>query len=176
MTLRIRLQNFPLSYIVTVLAVILFAFALTYLEYNFVLQDMIPYREAHTPDVAWLYSYQITIFLPMLIFIAIQPLIQQIYGKTQPKTPLRRPVALAIACLMLGTIILDMSWFLFRTLTPLATDPLANQWIRPTDYTAAFIGQAQIFTLTLPLWYIAFLPPIIAIFVALIISPPTNAQ
>ena len=176
MTFRIRLQNFPLSYVVTVIAVILFGFALTYLEYNFVLQDMIPYREAHTPDFAWLYSYQIAIFLPILIFIAIQPLIQQIYGKFQLKTPLRRPIALAIGCLLLGTIVIDMSWFLFRALTPIATDPLANQWIRPTDYSAALIGYAQIFTVILPLWYIAFLPPIIAIFVALIISPPTNTE
>ncbi len=172
MSRKIRLlQNFPPAFIIALVSVTLLAVASAWLEYNFIQIDSLPYREAKPPTAAFLYPYQLVVFLPFLLLLAFYPVIGQTITKTRPTMNLKRPIALGLGAILLGLILQDLFWFLFRTLAPYATDPLAHQWIRPTDYSATFLGYAQIAGVIVPLWYIAFLPLIIAAIVSLIVSP-----
>ena len=169
---RRRLRNFPETYVAAVLAVIFFTIVGAYIEYNFFLIEGLPFREVRQPAVGFLYSYDLMFFVPMIILISFAPLIYQILTKHLRDQNLKRPFGLGIGAALLGLILKDAGWFLFRAASPLLTDPLAHQWIRSSDYTASFIGSAQILGLTLPLWYLAFVPPIVALFVSLIITEP----
>jgi hypothetical protein len=155
-----------------ILSATLLAIGSAWLEYSYIQIEALPYREAKTPTIAFLYPYQLAVFLPFLALLAFYPLLSQTITKTHPSATLKRPIALGIGTLLLSLILQDGFWFLFRTLAPIATDPLAHQWIRPTDYTATFIGYAQIAGLIIPLWYIALLPLILAAIISLLISPP----
>ena len=165
------LQNFPPAYVLAILSAILLAIAFSWLEYNFINIESLPYREARPPTVAFLYPYQLAVCLPFLLLLAFYPLLTQITPKRQASGNLRRPIALGIGTLLLCLVIQDGFWFLLRLFAPTVTDPLAHQWIRPTDYTATWIGYAQIAGVVIPLWYLAFFPIILAAIVSLIISP-----
>ena len=171
-----RLRGIPLIYLLSVLIVIFFAFASAYLEYYYVLVQSVPYREARQPVLGNFYSYDFVFFLPLQLFFAFQPIIYQFFAVRRSSANLRRLFALGLASSFLGLILRDASWFLFRTFAPLSADPLGHQWIRPSDYTSSVLGYAIIFGLTVPLWYIALLPPIIAIFVSLLIAHPSNEE
>jgi hypothetical protein len=168
--------NFPPIYIAALLAVILFSTAGAYLEYNFILLDGLPYREAQLPALGFLYVHDLVFFVPMLLLLAFTPTIyfklskQPLKGQT-----LRRNFALGLGSAMIGLILRDACWFLIRTVAPIASDPLAYQWIKPSDYTASFIGSVQLGA-TIPLWYVAFLPPIIATLISLMITSPESVS
>ncbi len=166
-----RVRGFPLSSVLTVVAVVLFSFASAYVEYNFVLFDALPYREAVQPVLGIFYGYHLVFFLPVLVWLAFQPFLGQVLLKVRSSVALRRTLALGVAGVFLGVVIEDAGWFLFRFLAPLASDPLAHQWIRGSDYTASVAGYATIVGVVVPLWYFVLLTPVVAIFVALAISP-----
>ena len=155
-------------YTISLIVVVFFAVAFAFLEYNYVLFDTIPFREAKPPAVANLYGYDLIVFLPALFIFSFYPLINQVLQKGRQS--LRRPVAFGVACLLLSLVLKDAAWYMFRALFPVASDPLAYQWIRPSDYTATLLGYAEIVGFRIPLWYIALTPLIVAIFISLIIS------
>ena len=168
-----RLRNFPETYIAAVLVVIFFSLVGAYLEYNYFLLDGLPFREVKPPTIGFLYNYDLIFFIPITIMFAFAPIIYQLLTKHSfIDQSLKRPLALGIGTTMLGLILKDAGWFLIRVTAPLLTDPLAHQWIRPSDYTASFIGSAQILGLTLPLWYLALVPPIVALLISLVITEP----
>ena len=171
---RTRLIKLPKNNVIALIVVIFFALAFAFLEYNYILFDTIPLREAKPPAIANLYSYDLIVFIPALIMFSFYPLIYQTLQRK--RIPLRRPTAFGVASLLLSLIIKDAGWYLFRALAPVASDPLAHQWIRPSDYTATLLGYAEILGLRIPLWYIALSPLIIAIFVSLIISQNTSQK
>lgn len=166
-----RVRNLPFSYMLTVVVVILFSFAAAYLEYNYILFDGLPYREAVQPVLGSWYNYHLVFFLPILAWLAFQPFINQVIQKVRSSENFRRTSALGLASVFLGVILEDVGWFLLRFLAPLRSDPLAHQWIRGSDYTSSVIGYATIFGTAIPLWYFVLLTPAVAIFIALIISP-----
>ncbi len=168
------LQNFPPTFIIAFFTANLLATALGWLEYYFINIESIPYREAKPPTAGFLFPYQLAVFLPLLLLLAFYPLINQLISKARTTANLRRPIALGIGTFLLSLILQDSSWFILRTVAPTATDPLAYQWIRPTDYTATFLGNAQIVGITIPLWYLVLIPIILATIVSIIISPPQN--
>ncbi len=176
MTKKSKLQNFPAVHFLAILLVVFFAFTFAYLDYNFVLFDTIPFREAKPPMLANLYTYDLFAFLPALAIFAFSPLIYQFLWKGRSSISLRRPFAFGVASFMLSLVLKDAAWYLFRAIAPVASDPLAYQWIRPSDYTATILGYAEILGFRIPLWYIALSPLIIAIFTSLIISPPQNLK
>ena len=150
---------------------VLFSFAMAYLEYNFVLFDVLPYREAVQPSFGSWYAYHFVFFLPVLMWVGFQPFISQLLLKASSSEAFRKAFALGLAGLFLGVILEDVGWFLFRLLAPLSSDPLAHQWIRSTDYTSSVIGYATIAGAVIPLWYFVLLIPIVAILIALVIGP-----
>ncbi len=166
-----RLRNLPLIYLLTIIVVVLFSFGAAYLEYNYILFSDLPYREAKPPFFGTLYGYQFVLFIPVLVWLAFQPFIQQTFQRIRSSGALRRTLALGVAGSLLGLMLEDAGWFLFRLLSPVASDPLAHQWIRASDYTASMIGYATILGVVIPLWYFVLLTPVAAIIVALIISP-----
>ena len=164
-----RLKNFPLYNIFAMLTVIFFTIVFAHLEYNYILFNSIPYREAKAPSLVNFYTYDIYIFLPALSILAFYPLIYNFL--TRPRTStIRRTLALGIGNFLLGIILKDLFWFLFRTFTPISSDPLSHKWIKPSDFTATLLGYAEILGIRIPLWYIALSPIIISIFLSLIIS------
>ena len=176
MSLRTRLlQNFPLPYVLAILSTSLSAIGFAWLEYNFIQNEGLPFREATSPTIAFLYPYQLAVFLPLNVLLAFYPAISQALTKTSSFSSLKRPATLGIGILSLSIVFQDSFWFLFRALTPIAADPLAHQWIRPSDYTAGFLGYAQIAGLLIPLWYIVLFPIILAAIVSLLISPPSRS-
>jgi len=176
MNVRTRLlRNFPPTYVLAVLSAALSAIGSAWLEYNFIQDQGMPFRETNPPTIAFLYPYQLAVFLPLLALLAFYPSINQALTKTSSFSSLKRPVALGIGTLSLSIIFQDGFWFLLRALAPIAADPLAHQWIRPSDYTAGFLGYAQIAGLIIPLWYIVLLPIILAAIVSLLISPPSRS-
>lgn len=172
MTEKKWIKKIPRNNVIAFLIVIFFALAFAYLEYNYILFDTIPFREAKPPVIANLYSYDLVVFIPALTVFSFYPFILQALRKKRPA--LRRPAAFGAASLLLSLILKDAAWYLFRTLAPLASDTLAHQWIRPLDSTATFLGYAEILGLRIPLWYVALSPLIIAIFISLRISQNTN--
>ena len=161
-------KPFSKYYIITLIVVVFFAVAFAFLEYNYILFDTIPFREAKPPAVANLYVYDLLVFLPALFIFSFYPLINQVLQKGRQS--LRRPVAFGVACLLLSLVLKDAGWYMFRALFPVVSDPLAYQWIRPSDYTATLLGYADFVGFRIPLWYIALTPVIVAIFISLIIS------
>ncbi len=174
MTEKKRIKSIPIKNVIVFVIVMFFAFAFAYLEYNYILFDTIPFREAKPPVIANLYSYDLVVFIPALTIFSFYPFIYQALRKK--RTALRRPAAFGVASLLLSLILKDAAWYLFRTLAPVASDTLAHQWIRPLDSTATFLGYAEILGLRIPLWYVAFSPLIIAIFISLRISQHTNPR
>ena len=168
---KTRFRNFSFAPLFAIVLVIFFAIAFAYVDYNFILFDTIPLREAKPPTLANLYNYDLLVFIPALVIFSFNPLIYQLLWKDRGTISLRRPIAFGTASFLLGLIIKDAGWYLYRAIAPVASDPLAYQWIRPSDYTATILGYAEILGLRIPLWYIAFSPLIIAIFVSLVISP-----
>lgn len=168
---KIRFRNFSSVPLFALVLVIFFGIAFAYLDYNFILFDTIPFREAKPPILANLYAYDLLVFIPVLVVLAFNPLICEFLWKDKGTVSIRRSFAFGAASFLLGLIIKDAGWYLFRAIAPVASDPLAFQWIRPSDYTATILGYAEILGLRIPLWYIALSPLIIAIFVSLVISP-----
>ena len=166
-----RLRNLPISYFLTTVAVVVFSLGAAYLEYNYILFDSVPYREAELPAFGIFYNYQFLLFFPILVWLAFQPFIQQIMLKVRSSEDIRRTLALGLANAFLGIMLEDAGWFFFRLVAPVASDPLAYQWIRPSDYTSSAIGFASILGAVIPLWYFVLLIPVAAIFAALVISP-----
>ena len=158
-------------YIITLLVVVFFAVAFAFLEYNYILYDAIPFREAKPPAIANLYGYDLLVFLPALFIFSFYPLINQVLQKG--KQSLRRPIAFGVACLLTSIVLKDAAWYMFRALFPVTSDPLAYQWIRSSDYTANLLGFADFVGFRIPLWYIALSPLIVAIFISLIINQNT---
>ena len=176
MTEEENMKRFPKNHLVAILVVVFFAFAFAYLEYNYILFDSIPFREAKPPIIANLYSYDLLVFVPALTMFSFYPLIYRVLSNKKYSVSLRRPAAFGIASLLLSLILKDAAWYLFRTLAPVASDPLAHQWVRPSDYTATILGYAEIFGLRIPLWYLALLPLVTAVFISLRISRNTNPR
>ena len=175
MSFRTRLlRNFPATYIVAILSASLLAIGSAWLEYAFIQNETLPYREAKAPTLAFFYPYQLAVFLPLLALLAFYPFINQALTKTRSFSSLKRPITLGIGSFLLSVIFEDGFWFLFRAIAPTATDPLAHQWIRTSDYTVGLLGYAQISGLIIPLWYIALFPIILAAIISLLISPPSN--
>lgn len=163
-------KRIPRTQILTLLVVIFFAFAFAYLEYNYILFDTIPFREAKPPAIANLYGYDLLVFIPALAVFSFSPFLHRALKRKHAS--LRRSFAFGLGSFLMSLIIKDASWYLFRTVAPIASDPLAYQWIRPLDYSATVLGYADILGARIPLWYIALLPLIVAIFVSLRISHP----
>ena len=169
-------KNAQKLFILTVFVIVFFSFAFAYLEYNYFLVDGTPYREAKTPIIASLYSYDLFIFIPALALFSFYPLIWQVFSRKIISKSVRKITALGVGSFLLGVVIKDASWHLLRAIVPISTDPLAHQWIRPTDSTATFMGYAEIFGLRIPLWYLALLTLITAIFISLLISQNSNPE
>ena len=169
-----KMKKIPKNNVIAFLIVIFFAFAFAYLEYNYILFDTIPFREAKPPVIANLYSYDLVVFIPALTIFSFYPFIYKALRKKRPA--LRRPAAFGVASLLLSLILKDAAWYLFRTLAPVASDSLAHQWIRPLDSTATFLGYAEILGLRIPLWYVALSPLIIPIFISQRKSQHTNTR
>jgi len=163
--------NLRFKYIATIILVIFASIVSANLEYNFILLDALPYREARQPTMGVFYYYHLEAIIPLIGLLAFQPFIYEVLSKTRSSEGLRTTFALGVGSLLLGLILEDTGWFVFRLFTPLSSDPLAYQWIRPSDYTASFVGYANIFGLIVPLWYMILIPPIVAILVALLIIP-----
>ena len=165
-----RLKGSSSEHILTVATVILFALAFAYLEYYYILVDGVPYREAMTPVIANLYGYDLLIFIPALALFSFYPLIRQAMTKSMTPANPRTTIAIGLGSFLLSLILKDATWYLFRSFAPVYSDPLAHQWIRPSDYTASLLGYADIWGLRIPLWYIVLSPIIIAIFISLRIT------
>ena len=159
------------KYVVTIIEVVFTSILFAGLEYNYILLDALPHREARQPLIGVFYYYHLGIIIPLTSLVAFQPFIQEIISKTRSSLSLRMTFALGVGSLLLGLILEDVGWFIFRLLAPLSSDPLAYQWIRPTDYTASIIGYFRIFGVVVPLWYLILMPPIVAILVALLTVP-----
>lgn len=157
-------------YTATIIFTVFTSSLLAYLEYYFVHIDNLPAREATTPIMGPLYSYQVAVFLPLIILVAFQSLIQDWLLKIRVDV-LRTTVPLGVASTILGVVLVDALWFLFRFTAPVVNDPLAGYWIRAFDYTAVAVGSTQILGATIPLWYFAAAPIIIAIYAALLMLP-----
>lgn len=170
-----RLRNFSKDNILTVFVAILFALAFAYLEYNYILVDGVPYREARSPVIANLYGYDLLIFIPALALFSFYPLIWQALTKGLSSANLRIFIAVGVGSFLLSLVLKDASWYLLRAFSPISSDPLAHQWIRPSDYTASLLGSAEIWGLRIPLWYIALSPLIIAIFISLRITQSASS-
>ncbi len=164
----------PKIYALTILFVIFFSLAFAYLEYNYILFDTIPFREAKPPLIANLYIYDLIVFISALTIFSFYPFINQVVRNS--RISLRRPLTFGAGSLLLSLVLKDASWCMFRAVAPVGSDPLAYQWIRPLDYTATVLGYAEIAGLRIPLWYLALTPFIIAIFVSLRISQNLDSK
>ncbi|MFX0199258.1 MAG: hypothetical protein ACFFCW_24305 [Candidatus Hodarchaeota archaeon] len=160
------------SYFVTCVIVVLVSVLFANLEYNYIQRESLPYREARKPLVGIFYPYHLEAFIPLIALLAFQPFIHEMLLKRRrSKAGLRMSFALGVGNLLIGLLLVDSVWFMFRVFAPLDSDPLANQWIRPSDYTASIMGYTVILGVTVPLWYMILIPPIIVIFLALLITP-----
>ncbi len=168
-----RLLNFPHTFSLTILVIVFISLVAGYLEYNYLLIEGLPFREVKTPTLAFLYPYDLVFFVPLILLLALSPTLYQILNKNRPtEQSLKRYFALSIGGILIGLMLKDASWFLFRLVSPLGSDPLAYNWIRVSDYTASFIGSVEILGVVLPIWYLALIPPIAAVFISLLITGP----
>jgi len=168
--------NIRINYFVTIVIVVFASIMCAKLEYNYILLDALPYREGQKPLIGLFYYYHLEAIVPLIGPLAFQPFIYETLSKKRSSRKLRMSLALGVGSLLLGTIAEDISWFTFRLFGPLPSDPLAYQWIRPSDYTAHILGYARIFGSVVPLWYLVLAPPIIAIFAAVFALPrPKNS-
>lgn len=166
-----RSSRISFKYLTTIIIVAIISIAFASLEYNYILFDSLPYREAQQPVIGIFHVYQLLIFIPTIALMSFQPFIYQALSGNRSSGRSRKTLALGVASLLLGLILEDAVWFLHRLLIPLPTDPLANQWIRPSDYTATVLGYAKILGTIIPLWYLILTPPIIAIIMAITLIP-----
>ncbi len=159
-----------LMYLSLLLMVILASIISAKLEYQYIHLDGIPYREARLPVIGVFYLYHLEAILPLIMLLTFQPFIYELLSEKRSPETLRMTFAFGVGSLLLGVILEDSGWFLFRTFTPLPSDPLAHQWIQPADPTAAAAGYVAIWGVIIPLWYVILTPPIIAIFSALALT------
>ena len=166
-----KILNIPLIHISAIIITVIASIMLSNLEYNYIHAEGLPYREVQPPTIGVFYYYHLGAIIPLIGLIAFFPFIYEALGKEKPREYLRMTLALGLASLFLGILLQDSLWFAYRMLAPIDLDPFAHQWIRPSDYTASMTGYVMIFGITVPLWYFTLIPPIIAIYLALLITP-----
>ena len=164
----IKLYSDRRRYVFTLIMTVLASMLLSYLEYYYVRVDLLPAREATTPLFGPFFGYQVIVFIPLILLVAFQPLIQDTLLKLRTDR-LRTTLPLGLACSLLGLIMEDSTWFTFRALSPMPMDPMAYSWIRPLDYTASASGYVPVLGAVIPIWYFALAPVIIAVFAALLV-------
>lgn len=157
--------------VVMVVMVILVSIISGSLEYTYIHLDGLPYREARQPIIGTFYYYHLEAIIPVIGLIAFQPVIYEVLSRHSASLDLRRILAFCFGNLLLALILEDATWFMLRRFSPLLSDPLAYEWIRPSDYTASSLGYSVIFGAIIPLWYLILVPPIVAIYAALIVLP-----
>jgi hypothetical protein len=141
------------------------------LEYQYIQVDGYPYRLIRYPVMGPYCLYHMFGIIPLIALFAFYPLIIDLLTTNRFHQGLRRTFFLDLGAFLSGLVFEDVFWFASRALAPLESDPLAFQWVQPSDFSAVFLGHANIFGLILPLWYLILLPPIIAIFSALLMTP-----
>ncbi len=163
---RVRSQ-----FLITILSVAASAVLLAGFEYYYLQVNGVPSREASIPLWGPFFGYQAEVFLPVMAILCFQLVLREGVRWTHVEWAFRQTLALGGACLGLGLLLEDSVWFVFRALAPMASDPLAHNWILPADPTANALGSASIFGAVVPLWYIVLGTPVVAVLVALFILP-----
>ncbi len=108
--------------------------------------------------------------IPLLAFIAFQPLIHQYLIGSYSAIVKRGIIILGFANFLLALTVNDLFYFVFRRINPSASDPLAGEWIRQADWTAQILGSIDLFGVVFPTWYLITIIIFVPVYLAFLIA------
>jgi hypothetical protein len=144
------------------------AFFLAYFEYYYVTFNGVPYREMYQSSSLSVPPYLLFPVAPAIALTAILPIINNLVTCHDDSVRLNRTITMSLANLLWALTLYDISYYSFRSVFPMLTDPLGGCWITVAE--TPFLGLVGLLGVLWPTWYFATMPVAFSVYVAYYIS------